>query len=151
MQSKGKDGLTTKQRKYCHARASGKGQVESYEKAGYSMRQSKKSKEVNACKLESMESIQKKLEELQTKADNGCILNTEQRKQALTEFYCDTTKSDKDRLKAIDLLNRMTGDYIDKKEINANITGLTRSDRLEAMQDTLETLKKAWSDSSVEE
>ena len=151
MQSKGKDGLTTKQRKYCHARASGIGQVESYEKAGYSMRQSKKSKEVNACKLESMEIIQKKLEELQTKADNGCILNTEQRKQALTEFYCDVTKSDKDRLKAIDLLNRMAGDYIDKKEINANINGLSRSDRLDAMQKTLDDLKTAWNASDREE
>ena len=145
------DKLTPKQTKYCQYRAKGKGQVESYEKAGYSMRQSKKSKEVNACKLESMETIKQKIADLQQKADNDCILTTEQRKQALTEFYCDTTKSDKDRLKAIDLLNRMAGDYIDKKEINATIQGLTRSDRLQAMEDTLETLKKAWNASNVEE
>ena len=45
----------------------------------------------------------------------------------------------------------MHGDYIDKKEINATIQGVTRDDRLQAMQETLDSLKKAWNDSNIEE
>lgn len=151
MAKKNKDGLTVKQVKYCQNRAKGLTQRESYIKAGYSSNQKPNSIDVNASDLEKMEKIKKKIEELQRRADNGCILTTEQRKQALADFYLDDTKSDKDRLKAIDLLNRMSGDYIDKKEINATIQGITRDDRLSAMQETLESLKKAWNGSDGKE
>lgn len=142
--------LTTKQMRYCQLRAEGKSQRQAYKGAGYSDRQKETTIDANSCNLEKIEKIRDKIRELQEKADRGCILTTEQRKQALTDIYLDTNKADKDRLKALDLLNRMSGDYIDKKEINATVQGLTRSDRLDAMQDTLETLKKAWSDSDIE-
>lgn len=151
MPKKDKDGLTVKQKKYCQNRAKGLTQRESYLKAGYSNKGNGQTLDSNACRLEKIEKIQEKIAELQYKADNGCILSTEQRKQALTEIYLDTSKSDKDRLKAIDLLNRMSGDYIDKKEINATIQGISRDDRLQAMQETLESLKKAWNGSDGKE
>lgn len=148
---KGADGLTDKQRKFVQARAAGKSQIESYAEAGYSLGASDNGNRTNATKLEKIKAIQENIEYLHRIARDTSLLDTEARQAALLDIYYDNTTSTKDKLKAIDLLNRMAGDYIDKKEINANITGLTRSDRLEAMQDTLETLKKAWNDSSVEE
>lgn len=148
---KGKDGLTDKQRAYARARAAGKSQIESYAIAGYSQKQKEKSQRENACHLETLEDVQRHIEHLQKIADNGGIMSTEQRKAALYEIYQDDTNSIKDRLKALDLLNRMSGDYVDKKEITATVQGLTRQDRIDAMQDTLNTLKKAWDSGKVEE
>ncbi len=141
-----KDKLTTKQKKYCQYRADGMSQRQAYISAGYSNRQKDSSIDCNAYQLERIKKVKEKIEDLQKKADNGCILTVEQRKQALTDIYIDSTQSTKDRLKALDLLNRMNGDYIDKKEISATVQGLTRSDRIDAMQDALNALKQAWED-----
>ena len=148
---KGADGLTDKQRKFVQARAAGKSQIESYAAAGYSIGKSDNGNRVNACKLEKIQAIQENIEYLHRIARDTSLLDTEARQAALLEIYYDTTNSTKDRLKAIDLLNRMAGDYIDKKEINANINGLSRSDRLDAMQKTLDDLKTAWNASDREE
>lgn len=149
-QKKGADGLTDKQREYTRQRAAGKSQIEAYALAGYSTKQSKKSQRENACHLDAMENIQKNIERLQKIADNGGIMSTETRKAALYEIYQDSANSTKDRLKALDLLNRMSGDYVDKKEITANV-GITRADRMDAMRETLESLKKAWESAGGEE
>lgn len=148
---KGADGLTDKQRKFVQARAAGKSQIESYAAAGYSLGSSDNGNRTNATKLEKIKAIQENIEYLHRVARETALLDTEARQAALLDIYYNNTTSTKDKLKAIDLLNRMAGDYIDKKEINATIQGLTRSDRLQAMEDTLETLKKAWNASNVEE
>jgi len=148
---KNKYGLTEKQTRYAAARAAGKSQRAAYIDAGYSDNQNDTSKRINACRLEKDNpAIQKHIEYLQQIAAKHMLEDIEDRKAALLDIYLNSTNN-KERLKALDLLNRMHGDYIDKKEINANITGLTRSDRLQAMEDTLETLKKAWNASNVEE
>lgn len=141
---KGRDGLTDKQRAYSRHRAEGKSQIESYILAGYSDNQSMESRRQNASHLEKIEAVRENIERLQALADAGAVMSTEQRKSALYEIYSDATNSTRDRLKALDLLNRMEGDYIDRKEISATVQGLTRSDRLEAMSETLESLKTAW-------
>lgn len=146
---KGRDGLTDKQREYTRHRAEGKSQIESYILAGYQAGATQKTKREGASRLEALEAVQANIERLQALADAGAVMTTEQRKSALFEIWQDTSNSTKDRLKALDLLNRMSGDYIDKKEITASITGLTRQDRLNAMADTLETLKKAWEDTEA--
>ena len=149
---KDKNGLTYKQKRYAEARAAGKSMVDAYDAAGYGKGSNYHTKEVNAQRLEdTSESIKAHIAHLQKIVDNGGLMDTEQRKAALVEIYRDSTVSTKDRLKALDLLNRMSGDYIDKKEVSATVQGLTRSDRIEAMQDTLNTLKKAWNNSDGQE
>lgn len=140
---KDRDGLTHKQRAYARARAAGKSQIEAYAEAGYSQRQCENSQRINACKLDTLQAVQDHIAHLQHIADSGGIMDTEQRKAALYEIYKDDTTAKRDKLKALDMLNRMSGDYIDRKEISATV-GITREDRREAMHDTLEALKKAW-------
>lgn len=147
---KDKYGLTSRQRKFAENRAAGMTLSDAYYDAGYSRQQKRSAAAQNACHLEEIMAVKKHIEYLQEIASLNALDSIEDRKAALIEIYQNAT-NDKDKLKAIDLLNRMHGDYIDKKEINANISGLTRSDRLDAMQDTLETLKKAWSDTGIEE
>lgn len=146
---KNKYGLTDKQTKYAAARAAGKSQRAAYIDAGYSDSQNDTSKRINACRLEKDPAIQKHIEYLQQIAAKHMLEDIADRKAALLDIYLNST-NEKNRIKALDLLNRMHGDYIDKKEINANISGLSRSDRLDAMQDTLNALKQAWDDKDVQ-
>ena len=141
---KGRDGLTDKQRAYSRHRAEGKSQIESYVLAGYQPGATDKTRREGASRLEALETVRANIERLQTLADAGAVMSTEQRKCALYEIWQDDSNATKDRLKALDLLNRMEGDYIDRREINATVQGLTRSDRLDAMTETLESLKTAW-------
>lgn len=147
---KGSDGLTDKQREYTRHRAEGKSQIEAYALAGYSTNQSEDSRRQNASHLESLEAVRRNIERLQALADAGAVMSTEQRKCALYEIYLDSTNSTRDRLRALDLLNRMSGDYIDRAELHATVQGLTREDRAEAMTETLKSLKTAWEASRVE-
>ena len=139
-----KTGLTPLQAKYCQERVKGKTQRQAYKDAGYSAKQSPGSIDSNACILEQKEEIQAHIKHLTDLANNGAILDTKQRQAALYEIYKDDTKPIGARLKALDMLNRMAGDYIEKQQIDANVTGLTREDRRDAMQDTLNALKSAW-------
>lgn len=141
---KGRDGLTDKQRRYARARAQGKSQIESYVEAGYQTGATRKTKREGACRLDALDAVQGEIERLQAIADAGGIMSTEQRKCALFEIWQDDSNATRDRLKALDLLNRMSGDYIDKKEVSATVQGLTREDRIDAMGETLEALKKLW-------
>lgn len=144
---KGRDGLTHKQREYARLRAQGKSQIDAYTGAGYQPGATEKTRREGACRLETISAIQDKIESLQAIADAGGILSTEQRKCALVAIWQDDSNSTRDRLKALDLLNRMSGDYIDRREVSATVQGLTRADRIEAMSETLESLKTAWIES----
>lgn len=144
MAKKNSDGLTPLQVRYCQERAKGETQRQAYIKAGYSSKQSDVSLDSNACNLERDPRIKAKIEHLQAMVDSNALLTTEQRKAALLDIYLDETKGINARLKALDMLNRMSGDYIDRQQIDANVSGLTREDRRDAMNDTLNALKSAW-------
>lgn len=144
MAKKNKDGLTPLQVKYCQERAKGKTQRQAYKDAGYGGKSTDKTMDENACRLDKDPRVQATIERLQRLADSGAILDTKQRQAALYEIYQDDNKPIGARLKALDMLNRMSGDYIDRQQIDATVTGLTREDRREAMNDTLNALKSAW-------
>lgn len=150
MAKKNKDGLTPLSVKYCQERAKGKTQRQAYKDAGYAAggKSTDKTIDENACRLEKDPRVQATIERLQRLADSGAILDTTQRQAALYEIYQDDSKPIGARLKALDMLNRMAGDYVDKQQIDANVTGLTREDRRDAMQDTLNALKSAWNKES---
>lgn len=140
---KDEHGLTEKQRRYAENRAAGMSQPKAYKSAGYSSKQSDASARVNACRLEAnTEAIQEHMNYLKEIAETKALETIEERKAALYDLYHNST-NEKIKIKALDLLNRMNGDYIDKKEITANV-GITREDRRQAMQDTLDALKQAW-------
>ena len=59
-------------------------------------------------------------------------MSISQRKEWLTGIVMDECEETKDRLKAVDILNRMDGAYIDKLEVNGQVNnpfeGLTTDD-----------------------
>ena len=144
MAKKNRYGLTARQELYCNSRVAGDTQRDAYRAAGYQPNASDKTADEAACRLESLPQIKARLQHLQDIANQGALMTSDQRKAALLEFWQDDSKSDKDRLKALDMLNRMSGDYIDKRETSVTVQGLTRDDRKQAMQDTLDALKSVW-------
>ena len=111
----GRRGLTDKQKKYCRERAMGKGYGEAYLDAGYNRKPEEAKHE--AYRLEhlvpSSERIQKEIARLQALAEKKALLNREQRQALLTEIALDDTEKTDNRLRAADMLNRMSGDYTD--------------------------------------
>ena len=111
--------LDARQRKYCRERIKGKTQAQAYADAGYSKGNSHKTMMENACRLEANDRIKAELERLQRLADAGAVLNREQRIRLLSEMAADDTRKDDARQRAIDMLNKMGGDYSEKQIIEA--------------------------------
>lgn len=103
--------LDARQKKYCRERAAGKTQRAAYRAAGYCPNGSDNTVDVAACKLERDERIRAELARLQRLAENGAVLNRQQRISLLSEMALDETRKDDARQRAIDMLNRMGGDY----------------------------------------
>ena len=86
-------------------------------KAGYK----EKYAGVNADKLLKNTNIQKYIEELQEKAKGNRIMTAIERREFLTKMILKEETKDTDRLKAVDILNKMDGEYTQKVEVNGNI------------------------------
>lgn len=74
---------------------------------------------IEANRLLEREDIQEYLNSLNKPLEIRAISEREKKRTILWEFINDTSKSDSDRLKALDLLNKMDSEYIN---INRNIT-----------------------------
>ena len=72
-----------------------------------------------------------RLEELAQKASNDAIMDAAERKEWLTRIIKSGTEETKDKLKAVDLLNRMDGTYITKVEVDANVNVTDRVKEVE--------------------
>lgn len=62
-----------------------------------------------------------RLKQLAQKTSNDAIMDAAERKEWLTKVIKSGIEETKDKLKAIDLLNRMDGTYITKVEVDANV------------------------------
>lgn len=113
MEPKKKPKLTERQKKYCRERAKGKGLRQSYIDAGYSATDACRS----AIRLERefpvSPLIQKEIARLSAMAEKGAILDRKQRQAMLTEIALNDEEKTDNRLRATDMLNRMSGDYTD--------------------------------------
>lgn len=74
----------------------------------------------NASKLFNTKEIQERIEELKQAAADAAILTRKERMVMLSEIAKDKKKIDKSRLQAIDILNKMDGDYV--KRVEAVVT-----------------------------
>lgn len=108
--------LNPKQKRYCRERAAGKNRGEAYVAAGYS----DKDATASAYRLEHFmkcsEKIRAEIDRLTAAADKGAILDRKARQALLTEMALDTEEKTDNRLRATDMLNRMSGDYTDRVE-----------------------------------
>jgi len=77
----------------------------------------------NASKLLTNTDIQNYIKELQDKAESKDIMTTIQKKEFLTKMILKDKRANRsDKLKALDILNKMDGEYITKVEGNLNLS-----------------------------
>lgn len=111
-------GLTIRQQKYCEGRADGKTMPEAYLAAGYACTEKNKPYlKSNAYNLEYNKAcsplIRDEIARLRKIAEEGAILDRLQRQAMLTEIALDQEEKTDNRLRSLDMLNRMSGDYTD--------------------------------------
>jgi len=113
--------LTPKQENFCRSIASGNDYITAY-KSSYDWNGSDNGAYTEAIRLANREDIQERIQALQKPleiaAQKTALTEREKKRSILWDFINDNTKSDSDRLKAMDLLNKMDAEYIN---INKNI------------------------------
>lgn len=132
--------LTARQKAFARARADGKTLKESYTQAGYSTEGKEKTYTENAFRLSNTEKVREEIERLQRQVDAGNILSREQRLAMLSELASDADgcTGKKDRLRALDMLAKMHGDY--SETVVNRIDGAIEIDRKQAFNDYIEDL-----------
>lgn len=99
--------LNMRQKKFAEYYAQSGNATDSAVKAGYS----KKYANTNATKLLQNTTISEYIKELSEKAKDERILSAKDRQIMLSDIAKDTSNEPSDRIKAVDTLNKMTGEY----------------------------------------
>jgi len=128
--------LTDRQRKYCHAIVQGQSAASAARTAGYS----KASSNNQGSRLGKNADIQAEIARLKAKAlqksEAGAILSALEVRQRLTSIAEDDANKPQDRIRALELLGKTLGLFVDKPALEVNVT-------LQALQDaTYEDLKE---------
>lgn len=106
--------LTAKQEKFVQNLVKGMSQREAYKNSYSAKNMADETIDNNASKLFKNNEISTRYKELIKEADDKAIMTAKERKIWLTELINSPNASNTDRLKAIDLLNKMGGEYIEK-------------------------------------
>ena len=109
--------LNMRQRKFAEFYAQGNTASESAIKAGYSAKYAG----VNADKLLKNTNVSKYIKELADKAKDERILTAKDRQVLLSDIANSKEEDTSDRIRAIDTLNKMTGEYLNKVEVSASL------------------------------
>lgn len=104
--------MTARQRKFAEYYVESGNATQSAVKAGYS----KKFAHTNASKLLNVEEVKAYMQELTEKGQRERIMSALERQALLSDIARDSDESMTARLRAIDLLNKMTGVYIVQDE-----------------------------------
>lgn len=140
---RGRVKLTKKQRQYAQERANGKSMTDAYIAAGYSAKCKRSNIAKDAYHLEcsrpSSPVLRAEIARLQKQAEEGAILARKERQALLTEIALDAEEKTDNRLRAADMLNRMSGDYTDnvRSTVNAGVA-LTYDEKMKMLTDALE-------------
>lgn len=118
--------LNARQKSFCEFYVASGNATESAIKAGYSENYANKRVHEQLKKNE----ISRYIKELQEKTKTSRIMTAVERREFLTEVIKNGNEKVQDRLKALDILNKMDGEYIEKMQlsgqVNANpLSGLT--------------------------
>ena len=109
--------LNARQKAFCEYYVASGNATDAAIKAGYSETYSKTRTNVLLQNVE----ICRYINELQEKAKSSRIMTAIERREFLTSMIKDRAVKDTDRLKAVDILNKMDGEYTQKVEVNGNI------------------------------
>ena len=113
---------SAKQEKFVQGLASGLSQRAAY-RAAFPTSKNWKDNTVDAraCELAKDSKIIVRLKELQELSTSEAIMTATQRKEWLTKLIQNSDEETKDRLKALDILNKMDGEYTEKVEVNGSV------------------------------
>lgn len=101
------ENLNPRQKKFAEYYAQSGNTVQSAIKAGYS----EKYANADACKILENPRVSKYIKELSEKAKDERILSARDRQVMLSDIARNTGNEPSDRIKAVDTLNKMTGEY----------------------------------------
>lgn len=127
--------LTAAQERYCRERVKGKTQAEAYRIANKGSTATKKTQAESACRMEKLDKIRARMEELQAQVDAGLIPTLEQIQSDIADMAADPDRPDAIRLKAYDQLTRMRGGYKDSVSVSGTVS---IDDRRGALSDLVE-------------
>lgn len=119
--------MNARQKKFAELYAQSGNTVQSAIGAGYSENYAN----ANACKLLENVRVSQYIKELTEKAQDERIMSARERQAMLSDIARNEHEKTQDRVKAIDTLNKMTGEYITKIEgsisadVNDPFKGLT--------------------------
>ena len=137
-----KRSLTEKQKKYAQARAKGMTYADASIEAGYSAKCKRSNITMDAYHREhsspASAMIKAEIARLQKQAEEQAILDRKQRQALLTEIALDGEEKTDNRLRAADMLNRMSGDYTDN--VRTSVSGgveLTYEERKRLLEEEL--------------
>lgn len=128
--------LNARQKAFCEFYVASGNATDAAIKAGYKEKNARKVGSENLTKTD----IKAYVKELMDKAKGNRIMTAIERKEFLTSMIKDGAVKDTDRLKALDILNKMDGEYTQKVEVNGNINsnpfnGLTTDELKEIIKD----------------
>lgn len=109
--------MTGRQKKFAEYYAQTGNVFQSAIKAGYSENYAKTS----AAKLLENVSVSEHIRETSQEANNELILTAEKRKEILSDIAKSKKELATDRIRAIDTLNKMTGEYINRTELSGDL------------------------------
>ena len=109
--------MTERQKKFAEYYAQSGNTVQSAIKAGYSENYAN----ANACKLLENVRIAEYIKQLAEKIQNERIMNAKERQALLSDIAKDDENAPSDRIKAVDTLNKMTGEYITITKVQAEV------------------------------
>lgn len=111
---KGESMLTPKQEKFVQGIIEGKSQADAYRSAYSTKNMSDKTIREEASRLMSDPNVSATVKELRNQVKASTIMSAQERMEWLTELIKNTNEGTTDRLRAIDIINKMTGEYVTK-------------------------------------
>lgn len=106
--------LTPKQEVFARKIVEGMTQADAYRTAYSCKRMTDKTIWENASRLMADSKVQARVKELRDRINDEAIMSAQKRLEWLTKVIQNDEESTGDRLKAIDLMNKMQGEYIQK-------------------------------------
>jgi phage terminase small subunit len=116
--------LTAKQEKFVQNILEGMSQADAYRSAYPNQRMSDKSVWETASKLMNNPKVVSRLKELRDKLASESIMTAQERMEWLTRLVRDEGEDTTDKLKAIDIMNKMSGEYVTKIDGNLSVAKL---------------------------
>lgn len=106
--------LTAKQEKFVQNIIEGMSQADAYRSAYDTSKMTDKTVHERASVLASNSKVRARLVELRERLANEKIMSSQKRMEWLTNLIQDNDASNTDKLRALDILNKMDGEYVQK-------------------------------------